>query len=113
MKKLFICNVSNINGSYFIKYVDEIRDEIIVFKFNGEIIIRSSICPHFGGEIYFNKKKLILKCKWHAWEFEPKTGKCLTYNVKSNVRNYEVKTIPKDLKKYNFYVENNEIFLTL
>ena len=59
------------------------------------------------------KKKLILKCKWHAWEFEPKTGKCLTYNVKSNVRNYEVKTIPKDLKKYNFFVENNKIFLTL
>ena len=44
MKKLFICNVSNINGGHFIKYVDEIRDEIIVFKFNEEIIIRSSIC---------------------------------------------------------------------
>ena len=113
MKKLFICELSKIKHGHFIKYVDEIRDEIIVFNFKGEILIRSSICPHFGGEIYFDKKKLILKCKWHAWEYEPKTGKCLTYNVKSNIRNYEVKSFPKDLKKYNFFIKDNEIFLTL
>lgn len=110
MKKLFICNLSSFKN-YFIKYIDEIRDEIIVFKFNDEILVRSSICPHFGGEIYFDKKKSILRCRWHLWEFEPKTGKCLTYNVKSNVRDYSVKSFPKDLKKYDFYVEDDKIFL--
>jgi len=113
MKTLFVCDLSNIRNNYFIKYIDKIRDEIIVFKYNEEILIRSSICPHFGGEIYFDKSKLILKCKWHAWEYEPRTGKCLTYNVKSNVRNYEVKTFPKKLKKYDFFIKNDKIFLKL
>ncbi len=113
MEKLFVCNLSSIENGYIVKYIDTIRDEIIVFKFNNEILIRSSICPHFGGEIYFDRNKLILKCKWHAWEYEPKTGKCLTYNIKSNVRNYEINTFPKDLKKYAFFVENDEIFLKL
>ena len=39
MKKLFICNLSNFKN-YFVKYIDEIRDEIIVFKFNYELPIK-------------------------------------------------------------------------
>ena len=113
MKTLHVCNLSSIQDGYFVKYIDEIKDEIIVFKFNNEILIRSSICPHFGGKICFDKNKSILKCNWHAWEYEPQTGKCLTYNVKSNIRNYEITTLPKDQKKYVFFIDNSEIFLKL
>ena len=30
-----------------------------------------------------------------------KIGKCETYNIKTNVRNYRVRTYPKDLKNLN------------
>jgi nitrite reductase/ring-hydroxylating ferredoxin subunit len=113
MKALHICNLSSIQDGSFVKYIDEIKDEIIVFKFNNDILIRSSICPHFGGELFFDKDKSTLRCNWHAWEFEPQKGKCLTYDVKSNVRSYEITTLPTDQKKHVFFIENSEIFLKL
>ena len=113
MKALHVCSLSSIQDGFFVKYIDEIRDEIIVFKFKNEILIRSSICPHFGGEICFDKNKSTLKCNWHAWEFEPQTGKCLTYDVKSSIRNYEIATLSIDQKKHVFFIDNNAIFLKL
>ena len=76
MIKIKICNLSQLeNKNYLVKWVNKIKDELIVCKNGKKIYIKSSICPHFGGEIYFDKSKLILKCKWHACEYEPRTGK--------------------------------------
>ena len=62
-------------------------DELIVFiNKSNEISIRSSICPHFGGEIVYDKKKDRLRCLWHNWEFSPKTGECLTFPIKKFLR---------------------------
>lgn len=50
-----------------IKYIDEIKEEVIIFEdVNKKIKIFSSICPHFGGEINFIKSKNKFKCKWHG-----------------------------------------------
>ena len=108
--KIEICDLKDLN-LYVTKFVKELRDELIIYKLNGEIFVKSSICPHFGGEIYFCKNKKKLRCKWHDWTYCPKTGKCETYNIKTNVRNYQVNTYPKDLKNYDFFIENNKLYL--
>lgn len=108
--KIEICDLKDLN-LYVTKFVEEIRDEIIIYKLNGEIFVKSSICPHFGGEIYFCKTKKKLRCKWHDWIYCPETGRCETYNIKTNVRNYQVSTYPKDLKNYDFFIENNKLYL--
>ena len=108
--RIEICNLNDLN-LYLTKFVKELRDEIIIYKLDGEIFVKSSICPHFGGEIYFCKNKKKLRCKWHDWTYCPKTGKCETYNIKTNVRNYQVSTYPKNLKKYDFFIENNKLYL--
>ena len=112
-KKHYICKLEILKKErYFVKWIDEWKDELIVFlDKNGEVKIFSSICPHFGGEIYFCKNKKKLRCKWHDWIYCPKTGKCETYNIKTNVRNYQVSTYPKELKNYDFFIENNKLYL--
>ena len=52
---------------YIIKFYDELKDEVICFLDKDENIkIYSSICPHFGGEIYYDKKNDYLRCKWRS-----------------------------------------------
>ena len=61
--KIFFCKVEEINiKGYIIKFLDELKDEIIAFvdKDTKKIKIFSSICPHFGGEIYYSDKDNLL-----------------------------------------------------
>ena len=107
---IFICDLKSFKN-FFVKFVEEIKDEIIVYYHGEKLMVKSSICPHFGGEIYYCKKKKLLRCKWHDWHFCPTTGKCETYNVKTNVRNYEINSFPKDLKNYDFFIKDNNLYL--
>ena len=60
--KIEICDLKDLN-LYITKFVKELRDEVIIYKLNGEIFVKSSICPHFGGEIYFCKNKILIHAK--------------------------------------------------
>ena len=113
MKNIRICGLNEVKNNPVIKYVDDIRDEIIVFYIDNQLTIRSSICPHFGGELYLDKKQLKLRCKWHAWEYDPVSGRCLTYKLKTKIREYSIKPFPGDLNKYDFFIKNMELFLRL
>ena len=59
MKKFFFCEEKDIDKSEFIiKWIDNLRDEIIIFKDSKKKLKAfSSICPHFGGELIYEKKK--------------------------------------------------------
>ena len=95
---------------YIIKFYDELKDEVICFLDKDEKIkIYSSICPHFGGEIYYDKKNDYLRCKWHDWKFCKNTGKCLSYPIKLNPYDFEVR--PNNLKNYSVKLKNDEIYL--
>ena len=99
-------------NKYVVKYYEEIKDEIICFLDKDKNIkIFSSICPHFGGEIYYDNKKEYLRCKWHNWKFCKNTGKCLSYPLKLSLNPYDFKFKPDKLKKYNIKSKNGEIFI--
>lgn len=110
---IFLTNKKDLKKNKFIiKYFEEIKDEIICFiDKNGSIKIFSSICPHFGGEIYYDHKNDYLRCKWHDWKFCKKTGECLSYPVKIRLNPYEFNFKPNKLKNYNLKYENEDIFL--
>ena len=77
IKKKF-CNLSHLkNKNFFKSWVKEFRDEIIVFKYKNKIYAKSSICPHFGGPISYDKEKSHLYCFWHGLKFSVENGKCL------------------------------------
>ena len=114
-KKIYLCDISDFNkDDYTNCWVEELRDEVILFKNHKNIIkIFSSICPHFGGNIFYNKKIQKLKCKWHDWSFCPDSGKCLTFPIKAELKKYDFTVNPHKLKAYDHINENNKIYLIL
>ena len=114
MEKIFLCSYDELKKkSFIIKFVEQWKDELIIFisPINNDLRIFSSICPHFGGEIVYNKKENILKCKWHGWKFCNKTGKCLSYPIRGTLNPYDFEINPKNLKKYGYTIENKDIFV--
>ncbi len=111
--KIYLCDLSELNkDDYTNRWVEELRDEVILFRNHKNIIkVFSSICSHFGGNIYYNKKLQKLKCKWHDWSFCPESGKCLTFKIKTQLRKYDFIVEPNNLKTYNHINENNKIYL--
>ena len=80
--------------------------EIGVFNIKGELYALRNICPHRNGPlchgrlrplVVFNgfydldheREDEILKCPWHQWEFDIKTGQAL-YDDALRVRTYRV-----------------------
>ena len=123
---IYFCSLKELNEKkYIIKFFDTIKNELIIFKDKFQKIkIFSSICPHFGGEIFFNVNQRKLQCKWHGWKFDINTGNSVTnfnmykknsifnkiLKLKSNI---EIGCFPNKgkLKEYNHVIENNKIFI--
>jgi nitrite reductase (NADH) small subunit len=62
---------------------------------DGEICAMDNVCPHRGGPLgegTIENGKLI--CPWHAWEFDPRSGKCHTSD--QHVKTYPVVTEGED-----------------
>jgi len=82
-----------------------------VFNINGEFYALRNLCPHKGGplcqgrlrphiissetyQVKYERDNEIIKCSWHQWEFDIKTGVAL-YDSRLRVRTYPV-TVEKD-----------------
>ena len=112
-KKLFICNENElVKDKFIIKFFEELKDEIIIFfDKKNKIKIYSSICPHFGGEIFYDIQRDILKCKWHGWKFCTNTGKCLTHPIKGKLDFYDFEINPNKLNNYLYTKEEKNIYI--
>ncbi len=113
MKKIYICKIKEFEKKdYFIEWFEELKDEIIIFlDKNKKIKAFSSICPHFGGELIFDKKNEFLKCKWHNWKFDIESGACLTHKIPTKLKEYNIEIEPKKLKSYDIMSEDNNLYL--
>jgi len=100
MIKIKICKLSELeNKNYIVTWVNRIKDEVIVFKNNEKIYVKSSICPHFGGPITYNNDEKNLHCSWHGLKFST-DGKCLNQ-----------KSFSACLINYNFELKGSCIYL--
>ena len=87
------------------------RTGIGVFNVNGKFHAVKNVCPHQGGplcqgrlrphvrssgpyHVTWEREGEILKCPWHNWEFDLKTGRAL-YDPRLRVRAYRV-TVERD-----------------
>ena len=64
-------------------------DELAVFNVNGEYYATENFCPHKGAPL--SEGALcghIVECGWHGWQFDVRSGQCLTVNDK--LKTYEV-----------------------
>lgn len=77
-----------------------------VYNVNGEYYAIHNYCPHQGAEIckgpvcgtnvesevyqfIYGRDREIVRCPWHGWEFDLKTGKSL-FSEKVRVRSYPI-----------------------
>ena len=94
MEKIFISSYDELKKkSFIIKFIEQWKDELIIFisPINNELRVFSSICSHFGGEIFYDKKENILRCKWHDWEYDVETGRCTNRDINTSLRIYNHK----------------------
>lgn len=72
------CPVSELKKELRVtRWMDDLRDEISAFYLDGEILVMSTVCPHFGGELEYDRRGT-LTCRWHGWKFDVRTRKSQT-----------------------------------
>ena len=84
---------------------------VVVFNLGGEFFALNNRCPHKGGslcegrltglvestepgEYQLSRQGEILRCPWHAWEFDIRTGKSWCDPSRIRTRNYAVSVEP-------------------
>ena len=92
MKKKYLCNLNYLTeNKSLIKYFEDLKDELILFR-DEEGIIQcfSSVCPHLAGEIRYKNNQL--SCRWHGLKFNKK-GESINGKVKLCLNKYKVEVI--------------------
>lgn len=82
-----------------------------VFNVGGEFFALRNVCPHQGGplcqgvlsgfvvagapgEYRYLRRGEILRCPWHGWEFDLRTGQSYVDPARTRVRIYPVELVP-------------------
>ena len=82
--------------------------EIGIFNLAGEFFAIANRCPHEGaslckgrivglveadepGSYRFSRKDELVRCPWHGWEFDIRTGKSWCDPRRTKVKSYEIK----------------------
>ncbi len=93
------------------KIVEAGGRSIGVFNVGGEFFALRNVCPHQGGPLCtgrvsgfvisetpgvyeYSRQGEILRCPWHGWEFDIRTGQSWFDPRKVRVRRYEVTVEP-------------------
>jgi len=80
---------------------------VIVRAASGEVFALRDVCPHKGpclsdgmidkgcsaedvGEYIYERDQELIRCPWHSWEFDIRTGKSIFDPDKVRVKTYEV-----------------------
>ena len=101
--------------------------EIGVFNVNGEFFALVNRCPHAGGpmcegvitslvapgqvgEYKLTRKDEFLRCPWHGWEFEIRTGQSWCDPKDLKIRQFKVAVEPgQDLVKGPYVAETFQV----
>jgi nitrite reductase/ring-hydroxylating ferredoxin subunit len=93
------------------KVVNLNERDIVVFNIKGELFALSDKCPHKGanlsrgvltgvvssrepGNYAYSRSGEILRCPWHGWEFDVRTGKSWCDPKRLRLVNYGVSVEP-------------------
>jgi 3-phenylpropionate/trans-cinnamate dioxygenase ferredoxin subunit len=89
------------------KRVEARGRRLVIFNLNGEFFAMTDRCPHQGGplsegrvtghvsssvpgEYCYSRRGEVIRCPWHAWEYDVRTGKSRCDPRRVQVRRFEV-----------------------
>lgn len=77
-----LAKVSDIPEGSSIAVMTPNDQEIALFNINGKIYAIDNECPHAGGPLAEGDiNDTVVKCPWHGWEFDLKTGACINSKI--------------------------------
>ena len=93
------------------KLVDVNGRAVVVFNLGGEFFALNNRCPHKGGslchgklsglvqssapgEYHYSRRGEIIRCPWHSWEFDIRTGQSWCDPQRLRARKYAVSVEP-------------------
>ena len=105
MPKYAVATVDEISAGQ--RKVVEVADRVVgIFNLEGEFFALRNTCPHQGGPLcsgrvtgflhgqpgalVYSRQGEILRCPWHGWEFDIRTGQSWHNPARVRVRAYEV-----------------------
>ena len=63
--------------------------ELALYNINGEFYATENLCPHQGAPLAEGILcDHVIECEWHGWQFDVRTGECLT--VREKIETFEV-----------------------
>lgn len=79
MKYIDVAKVADLPpGSTLSVEVDEEGRGIALFNVDGKLFALDNTCPHAGGPLGEGTLQGdIIRCPWHGWKFNVRTGQCL------------------------------------
>ncbi|ALS21422.1 MULTISPECIES: Rieske (2Fe-2S) protein [Paenibacillus] len=106
------------------KIVEANGRSIGVYNIAGQFYAIRNTCPHQGaalcagltaayitstgpGHFEYERDGEIVRCPWHQWEFDIKTG-CMIVDPKMRTKSYEV-----TVERYDVSIEDNEVYIHL
>ena len=99
-RKITVCRVNELlSGSCRTIDLSDGR-ELALYNVHGEFYATDNFCPHKGAPLAAgNLCDYVIECDWHGWEFDVRTGECLT--------------VPEKLETYEVLVEDSLIKVLL
>jgi len=106
MPKHVVASLSDIPPGHR-KLVDVNGRAVVVFNLGGELFALNNRCPHKGGslcdgrqtglvqssepgEYRYSRRGEIIRCPWHSWEFDIRTGQSWCDPQRLRTRRYAV-----------------------
>ena len=103
--------------------------ELGVFNVGGEFYAYRNVCPHAGAPVCVGKtcgttapgavsefnlvrEGEIVRCPWHGWEFDLKTGEHLV-DEKMKLRAYPVETSDENLESFEVETQGETVFVLI
>ena len=66
--------------------------ELALYCVNGEYYATENFCPHKGAPLAEGTLcNHVIECEWHGWQFDVRTGECLTVSEKISTYRVAVK----------------------
>jgi nitrite reductase/ring-hydroxylating ferredoxin subunit len=88
-QSLIVCAIDDLRPGACVRVELPDGDELAVYNVNGEFYATENFCPHKGALLSEGIVcGHIVECGWHGWQFDVRSGECLT--VREKLKTYEV-----------------------
>jgi 3-phenylpropionate/trans-cinnamate dioxygenase ferredoxin component len=89
-RTFIVCGVDALHTGATLRFELPDGDELAIYNVNGEYYATDNSCPHHGAPLVEGSMcGSIVECGWHGWQFDVRTGECLT--VKERIKTYRVR----------------------